>query len=143
MRDHENESGSVLLLFPAAFLIMLVLGSLAIDAGVVFLGQRDLAAAAGAAANDATTLGLDLAQLRDQGQFALDPALVESEVRSALERRGILGSLQSAPEVRVVGDQVEVTLTRHVDYLIAPALPGGPSGRTVSVTVRSRAEIDD
>lgn len=141
--DRRFESGSVLLLFPAAFMVMLILGSLAIDAGVVFLGQRDLAAAAGAAANDAATLGLDLGALRTEGELRLDHRLVESAVASALARRGVLGGLTSPPEVTVEGDQIVVTLTRHVDYVIAPALPNGPRGRTVSVTVRSRAVIDE
>lgn len=130
------------MLFPAAFLIMLVLGSLAIDAGAVFVGQRDLASAAGAAANDATTLGLNLERLRDDGTLVLDPGLVESSVLATLGRRGIADQLAAPPEIEIAGDQISVTLTRHVAYVIAPALPGAPAGRTVTVTARASAITD-
>ena len=143
MVDAQTERGSVLMLFPAAFLIMLVLGSLAIDTGAVFLRQRDLAAAAGAAANDAATLGLDLVELREGGIASLDPALVEVAVRRSLDRRGVLSDLVEPPAVSIVDDiAIEVTLVAEAKYVIAPALPNGPTGRTVRVTVRANAVLD-
>lgn len=132
------------MLFPAAFMITLVLGALAIDAGVVFLHQRELAAAAGAAANDAATLALDEEHLRATGETRLNPEAVAAAVADSLDRRGILDELSEPPQVNVVaGTRVEITLVSHVDYVIAPALPGGFDGRTVRVTVSSTAVIDD
>ncbi len=131
------------MLFPAAFLIMLVLGALAIDAGAVFLHQRDLAAAAGAAANDAATLGLDLDRLRDGGEPALDDDLARDAVVSSLQRRGVLDRLAEPPTVEVVDDRtIEVTLVSFADYVISPALPGNRGGRLVTVTVRTDAILD-
>ena len=52
------------MLMPAAVLIVILLGSIAVDFAVVFLGQRDLGAAAAAAANNAATYGLDEAAFR-------------------------------------------------------------------------------
>jgi uncharacterized membrane protein len=142
--DRMSERGSVLLLFPAAFMIVLVLGALAIDAGAVFLRQRDLAAAAGAAANDAATLGIDRHRLRTDGEVWLDPILVEAAVQSALASRGALDGLLEPPRVAVVdGRRVEVTLMAHGAYVIAPALPGNLDGRIVRVTIGADAVIDD
>lgn len=138
------DRGSVLLLFPAAFLVVLVLGSLAIDAAAVHLRQRDLAAAAGAAANDAVTLGLDADALRRSGAMVLDPHRTEAAVHGVLARRGLLDDLLEPPTVRLVDERtVEVSLRGHADYVIAPALPGGSRGREVRVTVRATAVSDD
>lgn len=140
----EPDRGSVLLLFPAAFMIVLVLGALAIDAAAVFLHQRELAAAAGAAANDAATLGLAHERLRHDGEVWLDPVRVAEEVEASLERREVLDSLLEPPEVVVLGgSRVEVTLVAHADYVIAPALPGDRGGRTVRATVGANAVLDD
>jgi Flp pilus assembly protein TadG len=140
----ERDRGSVLLLFPAAFMVVLVLGALAIDASAVFLRQRDLASAAGAAANDAATLGLDREHLRAEGVVWLDPDVVEAAVLDSLNRRGVLSELLEPPLVEVVGDRrVVVTLVAHASYVIAPALPGSADGRTVRVTVRVDAVLDD
>jgi Flp pilus assembly protein TadG len=140
----ESDRGSVLLLFPAAFMIVLVLGSLAIDSGAVFLQQRELAIAAGAAANDAVTLGLDPDLLRDDGEARLDPDRVRQVVDQTLARRGVLAELIEPPQVVIVDDsRVEVTLVAHASYVIAPALPGRTDGRTVRATVGANAVLDD
>src|SRR5690606_36454066 len=60
----RGQRGSVLMLMPAAVLIVLALGSLAVDRAVVFGAQRDLINTAQAAANDAVTLGIDVDQVR-------------------------------------------------------------------------------
>lgn len=135
-----SEHGSVLLLFPAAFLIVLLLGSLAIDAAVVFLHQRELAAAADAAANDAVVLGLDPVVLRNDGLAILDPVLVRAEVDASLRRRGILGSLVEPPHVEILdGNRLRLSLVARADYVIAPALPGAPTGRTIRASVTAVA----
>ena len=47
------ERGSSLLLFPAGVLIVMVLAAMAVDTSIAFMGQRELANATAAAANDA------------------------------------------------------------------------------------------
>lgn len=141
-RDHP-ERGSVLLLFPAAFLVVLLLGSLAIDTGVAFLHQRELASAAGAAANDAATLGLDPDALRLDGRVDLDPALVRAVVDESLARRGVLDSLTEPAHIEIVGgNEIRLSLSARVDYVIAPAFPGAPDGRAVRATARAVATGD-
>ena len=55
--DGVNERGSVLLLFPAAVLIVIVLSAITVDSSIAFLAQRELANATAAAANDAASRG--------------------------------------------------------------------------------------
>lgn len=140
----RSDRGSVLLLFPAAFVIVLVLGAIAIDSAAVFLHQRELMAAAGAAANDAATLAVDRDRLRDEGERWLDPARVDEVVATSLARRGLLDDLLEPPIVAITGhERVEITLVAHAAYVIAPALPGGFDGRTVRATVGADALVDD
>jgi Flp pilus assembly protein TadG len=138
-RDH----GSVLFLFPAAFLIVLVLGAIAIDSGAAFLRQRELAAAADAAANDAITLAVrDSIELGEEP--VIDQAVADAAVRASLDRRGLLDDLSAPPVVTVLApDRLEVRLEAVADYVIAPALPGGPDGTDVAATVVVRLAVDD
>ncbi|MEZ5165726.1 MAG: hypothetical protein R2695_04245 [Acidimicrobiales bacterium] len=49
----EHEKGTVLLLFPTAVLIMVLLGAIVVDVGLTQVRARELDAVAGSAANDA------------------------------------------------------------------------------------------
>ena len=83
------DRGSVLLLFPAGVLVVLLLGAIAVDASIAFLGQREIANAVAAAANDAATASLSDAAFYGSGDIALDEAratdLAEARVRGALD----------------------------------------------------------
>ncbi len=85
--DRRRERGSVLALVPAGLLVLMLLAAIAVDSSVAYLGRRELAAAADAAANDAVTYGLDEARFRETGAFALDPVRAEEAVRRALLAR--------------------------------------------------------
>lgn len=142
-RRRSSESGSVLLLFPAAFLIVLVLGAIAIDAGVAFMRQRELAVAAGAAANDALAISVEDSIARGDG-LVIDPIALESAVVDSLDRRGILDTLTEAPDIEIIGtDQVRITLRGRADHVIGPALPGGADGTPIRATATARLVVDD
>lgn len=127
-----DDRGSALLLMPAAVLVVLVLGAIAVDAAVAFLAERELAAAAAAAANDAATAGLDEDALRRGGGYRLDPALVEAAVARALTARGV--DPATAVDVAVVGTEVRVTLTGEAELVFSPSIPGGPDAVPVEAT---------
>lgn len=132
-----RERGSVLMLMPAAVLVMVVLGSIAVDFTIAFLGEREVAGLAAAAANDAVTAGVDVDRLRTEGTFALDPAAVERVVRSTIEASSTEVDLDDPViEVLTVDGEpaVRVTLRGTVDYLFAPALPGAPESVVVEAT---------
>jgi hypothetical protein len=128
------------MLMPAAVLVVMVLAAIAFDQALVYLGQRELYAAAEAAANDAVTYGLDARLLRETGEYRLDPARVEEVVAASLAARGIDASAPEPPEVVVTGpDSVLVRLHGRVDYVFARAVPGTPADVRVSATATATA----
>ena len=70
----RSERGSSLLLFPAAVLIVMVLAAMAVDTSIAFMGQRELANATAAAANDAASQAVDNAAFYQQDRIELDPS---------------------------------------------------------------------
>lgn len=144
MTEKHRDSGSVLMLFPAAFLIILALGAIAIDSGVAFLYQRELASAAGAAANDAIAMAVDPVLTRTAGQPVINPDRFAELVHRSLERRGILEDLTEPPQIIFIPpDIVEVRLVGWALYVISPALPGNRDGVSVSATATARLIFDD
>ena len=83
-RRSRDERGSVLFLYPVGFLIVVLLGAIAVDLGNVWLQQRRLADAADSAANDAVTFGLDQDSLRQEGQIELDDGRVLDVVSASV-----------------------------------------------------------
>jgi Flp pilus assembly protein TadG len=137
----RRESGSVLMLMPAAVLIVMVLGAIAVDLSVVRMGQRELIAAAGDAANDAVTIGLDEAALRAGDGYRLDAERVRDSVEHTLAAKGMLDDLAEPPVVTIDGETtVTVQLARRVPHLFAKALPGAPDDQLVRATVTAEVE---
>lgn len=137
----RGDRGSVLMLMPAAILIVLVLGAITVDLTAIRLGQRELIAAAGDAANDAVTVGLDEGELRRGAGYRIDPDRAEVAVLESLYAKGLLDDLAEPPTVIVSGtDTVEVRLTRRVPHVFARALPGGADDELVRATVTASVE---
>jgi uncharacterized membrane protein len=124
----QGDRGSALMLMPAAVLIILVLGAIAVDMSVVHLAKRDLINIANSAANDAATFGLDPKLLRRDFVRQIDL----HRARQAIERNVQVRD----PKHRIVVlpptvtrnsaglDVVTVTLRMKVEYIFAKALPG-------------------
>ncbi len=137
-----GERGSILLLFPAAVLIVLVLAAITVDSSIAFLAQRELANATAAAANDAATTAVDGQAFYRDDRIELDPyavaAVAEERVRLALD-----GSRHRGLEVRATASPptrsgcpwtVRVTASSKVSYVFAQAVPGGPDEAAVRAT---------
>jgi hypothetical protein len=73
-RSHRTERGSVLILVPAGFLILVTLATLAVDSAATYLAQQQLHDALAAAANDAVTAGLSNQSFYSRGTVTIDPA---------------------------------------------------------------------
>jgi hypothetical protein len=125
------------MLMPAAVLVMVVLAAIAMDLSLVHLGRRELVAAAEAAANDATTYGIDEPAYRAGAGVRLDPMRVQRSVHQTLAARGLVERLEQAPRVEIVGNGVRVSLAMQVRYVFAKALPG--VDHTVVVTASGAA----
>ena len=121
----RSDRGSVLMIMPAAFLILLVLGAIAVDLTAIRVGQRSLLSSATDAANDAVTVGLDESTYRSGGGYALDPQRVREAVYAVLYAKGILHRLTTAPTIVIHPDRsVTVSLQGTVEHMFARALPG-------------------
>jgi Flp pilus assembly protein TadG len=137
----RTDRGSVLMLMPAAVLIVLLLGAIAVDLTVVHMRQRAAISAAGSAANDAVTYGLDQAALRRGDGYRLDPDRVARAVAESIESQGLSADLVAPPEVTEPGPgTVTVVLRIRVGYIFAKALPHGPRATTVTATATASVE---
>jgi hypothetical protein len=70
--EGHSEAGNTLLLFPAAVLVLVVLGALAVDLGVAHLAQRDLANLSAGVANDIAG-ALEEEGFYVEGEARIDP----------------------------------------------------------------------
>jgi Flp pilus assembly protein TadG len=143
--ERGNEGGSVLLLFPAGILIVLVLAAMAVDSSIAFLGERELSSAVTAAANDAATKALSDDAFYGSGTVELSDAEVarvaEERVRASLSSGRYQGLQVTASVQRPSGAGCRWTLrveaTATVSYLFAAALPGGPDEAQVGAVATS------
>jgi uncharacterized membrane protein len=122
--DRRGERGSVLLLFPAAALVMLVLAAIAVDLGLVHVRQRELWSLADAAANDAAGYGVDPLLLRTTGEVRIDPTRAASAAADATVASGVSGVRIAEVVVHPDGTEVTVALERESERVIGRALPG-------------------
>lgn len=127
------------MLVPAAVLVLMILGALAVDAALAFLGQRALTNAAAAAANDAAALAVsDAAFYTDaRGPLVLDGARAEAAAADAVAHAGLRGVEVLDQRVAVRGAHVCVHLVGRVRFVFSPVVPGVP--RTASVHGRAVA----
>jgi hypothetical protein len=135
-----RERGSVLALMPAAALVFVVLGSLAVDSAIAYLGEREVSNVASSVANDAATEGLDLERYYATGDLVLLPARVQAVADAALAREadGHLQDLRIDVEL-LDADRVLVRVRARVRSLFARALPNGLDERDVGASAEATA----
>lgn len=128
-----SERGQSVLLIPAGFLILLVLGSLVLEAAALHLHQRQLDDLADSIASDASAVGFDIETFRSTGDLTIDPVAAGSVLEPAIAISLIddaTGSVQVLP-----GDPpaVEVELAVEHEYIIGRSLLGGVSKTLTAV----------
>ena len=114
------------MLFPAAILIVLGLGALAVDSAVLFLGQRRLADLAASVANDAVAAVSTEAFYAPGGSsIELDRGRAERRAEQLVAAQPQDRSLESVScDVAVAGLRAEVSCEATVRPLLAPMWPG-------------------
>lgn len=131
----RGDRGSALMLMPAGVLIVLVLGALAVDAAILFLGERELADLTAAAANDAATVALNEASFYECGRLALDEQRAEEVAATVASARVSDAVTLTSVEVEVRNDldppQVTVAAAGTVRLVFTPAMPGATRSRAV------------
>jgi Flp pilus assembly protein TadG len=131
----RNERGSVLILVPAAVLVLVILGAICVDFSVAYLAKRQLQDTAATAVNDAAGAGLDEARLRvGDGRATLDPEAVRAAAVRAVHA-GIQGPVRlvGEPRVEIHDTTVVVWLEGEASYVFAP--------RTVHVRAEATAKL--
>jgi Flp pilus assembly protein TadG len=135
-----EQRGSALLLFPAGVLVMLVLGAITVDFSIAFLGERELAGATAAAANDTAARALSDRAFYREGVVSLDEALARdiavAAVRDALDSHRY-HDLRVSVTVPAGSRIVIVSASAEIDLLFARALPAGPPRARVAATARA------
>jgi len=134
----RDERASVLLLVPAALLIVLVMASIAVDMSLVHLRRRQAHDLAAAAANDAVTAAADENSLR-AGGYRVDPDRAQQVVARIIAASDLAPDLAAPPSVRITGDSLVVEVSLHADYIFAGVIPGTPDGTTVTATASATA----
>ncbi|WP_052665420.1 hypothetical protein [Nitriliruptor alkaliphilus] len=133
----RSEDASVVLLLPAAVLVLLVLGAIAVDLALVQGGQRRLVDLAGSVATDA------VGHVDVEGAFAgtahVDLAAAQRHAdRSAATLVATDARLRSASCLVAVADGgVRVTCRGTVDPVVGRGLPGNRA-REVTATDHAR-----
>lgn len=118
-RTRTSDQGTVLLMFPAALMVMVILGAIVIDVGYTTIRGRELRAVAASAANDSLA-ALDIAVLRATGDVVIDAGAARRIVAQAIA----LGPLPDAQivDIEIEGFEIAVTLRLEIDLVMAPAL---------------------
>ncbi|MGI9607831.1 MAG: hypothetical protein ACR2P0_17015 [Acidimicrobiales bacterium] len=138
-RAVRADRGQSVLLLPAGFLILLILGALVLEAAALHLRQRQLDDLADSLANDAAAVGFDIAEFRDSGDVQIDGGRAGDAATVSIE-------FSNLPDARVVGVRVdsgavpavEIELEVNHEYIIGRNLLGGASD---TLTATGRAEL--
>lgn len=133
-----GEQGSIALLLPAAVLVLLVLGAIAVDLAVTQGGQRRLVDLAGTLATDAVGQ-VDVDRALASGAAGVDLAAAQRHADRAAAALAATDARLQAVACAVQGDGpgVVVTCRGTVAPVVGAGLPGnGP--REVSATDRAR-----
>lgn len=126
------------MLMPAAVVIVLLLGALAVDSAIVYLEQRQAYNVAFDAANDAAGAGLDVDEVRGSGELVYDTGRIRelaAATIAAADAKG-LTLVDAAPDD---DGGVTVTVEVRVQHLFVQAF-GRRSSETLRITARAIGE---
>jgi hypothetical protein len=123
-RPPLSERGSVLMLVPAGFLVLIILAALAVDSAAVYLGQQQLHDSLVAAANDAVTAGLSNQSFYANGAVVLDPSAVGRVVCLTVAAQSDSDLHGLTVRMAVDGASVRLEGTATVDAVFGRAIPG-------------------
>ena len=123
------------MLMPAGVLVVLVLGALAVDSAILFLGERELADLTAAAANDAATVALLEEPFYRCGRLTLDEDEAREVARtiSAARTSDAVEDVEIDVEIDNAVNPPEVTVAAAgvVRLVFTPAIPGTTRSRRV------------
>jgi hypothetical protein len=119
----RTERGSVLMLVPAGFLVLIILAALAVDSAATYLGQQQLHDSLVAAANDAVTAGLSNRSFYSNGAVVLDPGAVGRVVCLTIAAQSDNDLHGLTVRMAVDGASVRLQGTATVEAVFGRAIP--------------------
>ena len=136
------ERGSALLLVPAFLLIFVMIAGFVVDWSVAFLGEREVANAAAAGANDAAAAALSGPAFQTNNEVTLNRSLAEMVAAESVRRRdnGVLRDVQVTTEL-VGPNKVRVTVHAKVSTIFTRALPYGTDTVDVEASATATARL--
>ncbi|MGK2959283.1 MAG: hypothetical protein ACSLFB_13000 [Acidimicrobiales bacterium] len=137
----RQQQGSVLILMPVAVLVFIILGALAVDHAIAFMGERSLANASAAAANNAAAAGLNQGGFYGGTGADIDWAKASAIAQATIDAERLGGIENLAVSTTVVGDVVTVNITGQVNTIFSRAIPGGTNNFSIGATSTAIAEV--
>jgi hypothetical protein len=122
--ERVADRGSVLMLIPAGFLVVIILAALAVDSAATYLAQQQLHDALAAAANDAVTAGVSNSSFYSSGAVRLDPSLVGRAVCLSMAAQSDQNLHGLRLWMAVDGATVTLQGTASVEAVFGRAIPG-------------------
>lgn len=123
-RRRGGERGSALMLVPAGFLVLMLLGGMAVDSGAAYLGQRQLADVLAGAANDAAGAAIADQSFYDQGRIAVDPTAAAGVVCRSVAAADDADLHQLHLQLAVAGASISVRGDAVVAGVFGRFVPG-------------------
>ncbi len=142
-RRYTGDAGTSLMLMPAAILVVMLLGAIALDAAALRMQSRELRNIARSAANDALSAAVDVDHLRRTGAIRLDESEARSVVGAAISSRGITGTAVEDVTVTRAADGtviLAVFLSRPVEHVLRP--PGTDPTVTLAAEGSARHYVE-
>lgn len=138
LRRAAGQEATVLVLMPVAVLVVIILGSIAVDLSMAYAGTRRVADLAAAWANDAASAVDPASHYRDGQPILLDTETAVAWVDQRCQQADRLDpgiQLDCAKTlVATDGAQVTVTVTGDVSLLFLDAFPAIGAPRRVSAS---------
>ncbi len=124
-RSRRNDRGQTIFVVPAAFLILLVLGTVTLEAAALHLRQRQLDDLADSAASDAVAVGFDQDAFRSGGVLRVDPDAAYDALPAGIDGSNVPDAIVTG--LRVIDGpepRVEVQLSLEHEWIIGRSLLG-------------------
>lgn len=114
----SEDRGQTVFIIPFAFLIVVALGAVTIEAGNLHLRQRQLDDLADSIASDAATVGFDTNRFRLDGAIRIDEAAAEAVIAPAIAISNLPEASPGNIAITQGGEAIEVTLTYTHDFIL-------------------------